>query len=1132
MASSSRSWKYDVFISFRGEDTRKTFVDHLFNALKQQGISAYKDDTDLQRGESIGQSLLKAIEESHIALIIFSKNYANSSWCLDELAYIMKCRDDRSQIVIPIFYNIDPSDVRKQKGEFGQGFSIHKQENIGKVEPWRKALVDASNIAGWELNNIANWHESEGIGKIVDVISKQLYSSKSYVDKSLIGMGARLENMESRLKVGTGGVLMVGIWGIGGSGKTTLATYVYMSIHQHFDCHCIIENIREESSNITGLKALQEKMLSSVLRTNMGVQSVMHGKHEIKNRLSGRKVLIVLDDVDDHEQLKALAGSHDWFGDGSRIIITTRDEHLLNKHKVDDVSRVLLLSNDEAFHLFYKHAYNENEPVENYSMLSSCVVSYAGGLPLALIILGSFLYDKNKSEWMSTLARLKEIPESGIMEKLKISYDGLKLVEKELFLDIACFYTRNMHIEMAMEILDACGFYPSIGIKVLRQKGLITTLDGKFDMHDLIREMAFYIVRGDHPNNLEEHSRIWQSKKIEEMCSGNAEMKAKENYKTEAILFHSWELSLNVSNFCKHLSNMKKLRFISVHGDGDGCSEGPTFLSDELRFIQMSCNLERSLPSNFQGKKLVVLKLDHSLQEELWKGKQDLPNLRTIELFRLYNLMETPDFDGLPNLERFMLSGSPHLKEIHPSIGRLERLVCLIIQGCSRLRRCPPVTRSKKLETLVLSGCSQLFNVLEIQQNMGKFRYIDLEKSGNEFVPGLSPIGPRSVLKVAHRPSGHGFKFQIGQGDVTRMSRFSVHKRNQHNQHQTNFFVTFLRCCSNLDRNTEDLTNVEEPSLLQNNIINHIGFQSFHRGLVKLDLRWCNLVDENLCSDVLELSCLQELDLRGNEFSQINFALLQLPRLKWLDVSSCKKLIKLSELPSSIAVLIAENCCSLESLGDVSHCKWLWKVSLMGENKLGLLSGDILLDSMFQGNGVEEHFISFALTDLELWKGFVRRGDWKKRFILRLPSNWHNEYCGFIITTVSRAFTTRITMNINQELDEDCHSELLQESNEIQEPDHHSTIYVGYVSFTSLRHTAWLKPENKMISFSLSSENECSIVVELVPRKSRSDPMQRTYVGTDGSDFWNESEDCKTFTIQLLNTKSSIDILWRPCYWH
>ncbi|KAI3796864.1 hypothetical protein L1987_39550 [Smallanthus sonchifolius] len=166
---------------------------------------------------------------------------------------------------------------------------------------------------------------------------------------------------------------------------------------------------------------------------------------------------------------------------------------------------------------------------------------------------------------------------------------------------------------------------------------------------------------------------------------------------------------------------------------------------------------------------------------------------------------------------------------------------------------------------------------------------------------------------------------------------------------------------------------------------------------------------------------------------------------------------------------------------------------------------------------------------LELWKKFVRGTlGWKKKFALKLPHNWLNEFCGFIIITVSQAFKTLITMNIREEVDEGCQSEHRQESYVAPEHDDHSTIYVAYVSFSSLQHTAWLKSAYNMIWFSLSSENECSIIAELVPRRSKGDPMHRTKLATDCSQFWDEHKDSETFTIQLLESNSSIDILWRP----
>ncbi|KAJ0900135.1 putative TIR domain-containing protein [Helianthus annuus] len=165
-SSISQSWNYDVFLSFRGEDTREGFVGHLYTALEQRGIHTYMDDETLAPGESIRPALLKAIQESRIAVIVFSENYADSSWCLDELVCILECVDTKGQIVIPVFYAVDPSIVRNQKGKYGKAFSYfskHKRKNPNKVESWKKALEKAGNLSGWVINSTKNskmhqWH--------------------------------------------------------------------------------------------------------------------------------------------------------------------------------------------------------------------------------------------------------------------------------------------------------------------------------------------------------------------------------------------------------------------------------------------------------------------------------------------------------------------------------------------------------------------------------------------------------------------------------------------------------------------------------------------------------------------------------------------------------------------------------------------------------------------------------------------------------------------------------------------------------------------------------------------------------------------------------------------------------------
>ena len=150
------SEKYDVFLSFRGEDTRKNILGHLRAAFSEKGLKAFVDDDRLARGRNISTQLLKAIENSSCSIVVISPNYASSSWCLDELVHIMYCMKTRAHIVISIFYHIDPSDVRKQTGSFGEAFVTYEknfEDDLERVNKWRVALTEVTSLAGLDLKN-------------------------------------------------------------------------------------------------------------------------------------------------------------------------------------------------------------------------------------------------------------------------------------------------------------------------------------------------------------------------------------------------------------------------------------------------------------------------------------------------------------------------------------------------------------------------------------------------------------------------------------------------------------------------------------------------------------------------------------------------------------------------------------------------------------------------------------------------------------------------------------------------------------------------------------------------------------------------------------------------------------------
>ncbi|CAL9022232.1 unnamed protein product [Prunus brigantina] len=446
-SSSTNYWRNDVFISYRGADTRYNFTDHLYSNLQQKGIKTFMD-TDYKRGEELGPRLLNEIEESKISIIVFSENFGSSSWCLEELVHILHCKRSRQQTVLPIFYKVDPSHVRNQVGSFGDAFVYLERKfsnDMQKVMRWRKALTEAANLNGWLLNDGS---ESKLINDIVEEISLQVLNrTYLHVAKYPVGIESRLQDMGELLGVGVNDVRMVGILGIRGIGKTTIAKAVYNSIAHQFEGSCFLENVRENSAAPRGLLQLQKTLLYEILGgKELEVTSVDKGINVIKQRLSHKKVLLMFDDVDQLDQLNKLVGRSDWLGLGSRIIITTRHKHLLTSHQVDLTYEVKELDTYEASELFSYNAFPEKGLPDDYKNLAVSLVDYAKGIPLALTVTGSLLCGRSVDEWQAVLDCYRRAPALDTDEILKITKNALE--HPEVSMETALVRIEEEHVQM------------------------------------------------------------------------------------------------------------------------------------------------------------------------------------------------------------------------------------------------------------------------------------------------------------------------------------------------------------------------------------------------------------------------------------------------------------------------------------------------------------------------------------------------------------------------------------------------------------------------------------------------------------------------------------------------------------
>ncbi|KFK22502.1 hypothetical protein AALP_AAs75065U000100 [Arabis alpina] len=589
MASSTPTWKYDVFPSFSGEDVRKTFLSHLLHAFKRRAIISFIDN-GIERSHLIADELLLAIRQSRISIVIFSKKYVSSTWCLNELAEIHDCHEESDQMVIPIFYEVDPSHVRKQTGEFGKAFDMTcKGKTEDHIDRWKKALAKVAGLAGYDSQN---WNdEAEAIELISNDVSKKLLLTPLNDFRDFVGIEGHVKTiMDSKLCLDSGGVRMVGIWGPSG-----------------------IEILGQKDIKIASLGQVEKSL-----------------KH--------RKVLVVLDDVDEIELLEALVGKAEWFGSGSRIIVVTQDKALLESHGIDVIYEVELPSEDLALQIFSQSAFGKTSPPDGFKELAVEVAKLAGDLPLGLNALGSSLRKKRKEHWVDMMPRLRSGLDGKIKKTLRLCYDGLdEKDDQDIFVYIACLF--NGESANHIKNLLADSVYPSVSasLTTLADKSLIRIIGPHHivQMHILLQKLGRQIVREESIPNPGKRRFLVNAKEICEVFN--------ENTGTKNVL----GIHLDTSEIYK-----------------------PLFIDEK----------------SFSGENLVELRMEGSKLEKLWEGSdQPSRSLKVINLSGSGDLEEIPDLSNATNLEILNLCFCSSLVTLPSSIRNLKKLRELDMFLCSNL---------------------------------------------------------------------------------------------------------------------------------------------------------------------------------------------------------------------------------------------------------------------------------------------------------------------------------------------------------------------------------------------------------------------------------------------------------------
>ncbi|CAN6932510.1 unnamed protein product [Brassica oleracea] len=361
LCSSTSPEKYEVFLSFRGADTRKNFVSFLYKELKAKGIRTFKDDKSLVCGRQIAPEILQAIKGTRIAVVVVSPTYPASYWCLEELVMILKQEKENLLTVVPIFYEVEPFDLKRQTGKLAEQFKKHeRRHSIERVNSWRDALTRLATLSGdcsksWE-------NDATLVDRITERVSEMLSTVTLSNGNNLIGIEEHMKELYPLLDLNSNeGVQVSGIWGRGNKGRSALARHVYQNISTNFDAHCFLEDVRRISLY------LQEELLSNMKGEGLSTRSSHMCLDAIKARLGNKKILLVANHVDSIEKLEALADEFGWFGPGSRIIIITQDKQLLSSWGVKSVYEVELLRCCEVGKLWRSEAFKQKD---DHSLLS------------------------------------------------------------------------------------------------------------------------------------------------------------------------------------------------------------------------------------------------------------------------------------------------------------------------------------------------------------------------------------------------------------------------------------------------------------------------------------------------------------------------------------------------------------------------------------------------------------------------------------------------------------------------------------------------------------------------------------------------------------------------------------------
>ncbi|GLJ44460.1 hypothetical protein SUGI_0932860 [Cryptomeria japonica] len=723
---------FDVFINHRGPDVKHKLAGSIYNILNDMEITVFLDSKELEYGDFMPTTLEAAMRGASLHIAIFSKRYAESPWCLEELFFMLKT----GAKIIPVFYYVEPTDLRyvaQRKGIYVDAFKKHEKKrrySPEKLREWKKALYDVSFYTGEIIRN--NNDEMRLLKNIVNIVLKEVNNVPLVVANHPVALKETVQDFELNTvqpAKGDQGVQIVGIWGMGGSGKTTLAKELYNRRYSSMERSCFIFDVRDSAAKGL-LQNKQIQLLNDLAVKNVTFDSIEQGKAILTRHLRSARVLIVLDDVDAVDQLDALLPAKDSLGGGSLIIVTTRDK---------DVLRSWGEKNNLAIEVWNGSGWSGLHSWER--LLNKCLVE---------------LDDNNRIRMHHHLRDLgREIAKQHSPYRL---------------------WLPQQIINAQTEIRNGIRGIKAVptGIVEWRSYGeeLMANISGGIlSLAPSLVGLKLFVIRGDYFNQIIgglSRELVWlrwfqigQINLPSWLSLKNLRvLELYEDYGGEHHLEELWKADSDAPVQLRELVISNCHRF-QKFPNSIGC------LNELKKIVITSGNNVRSLPEEFcRLQSLEHLQLSYcGMLSSLPSSFGDLRNLRHLELSHCRNLRRLPaSFTNLMLLQHLTLQWCGQLILASEDFEKITKLEYLDLSGCDQLEELPPhISKQASLRELYLIGMKGL---KELPINIGQLRRLRKMEIRNELLTclpnSLGELSSLTDLSIQNCPKLESLPISLG----------------------------------------------------------------------------------------------------------------------------------------------------------------------------------------------------------------------------------------------------------------------------------------------------------------------------------------------------------------------------------